>query len=111
MALKVKETEIQHTICEYLAFREKQKMLLFWRQNTNAMYDPTKGIHRRMPVHAKKGVPDIIVIKNGKFIGLEVKSAIGKQNYDQKVFEEYVTMHGGYYHVVRSLDEVKKLGL
>lgn len=111
MALKQKEVEIQHTICEYLAFREKQRMLMFWRQNTNAMYDVSKGIHRRMPVHAKKGVPDIIVIKKGQFIGLEVKSATGRQNEDQRAFELFIKENGGFYYLVRSLEDVRKIGL
>lgn len=109
--MALKEIEIQHTICEYLAFREKQRMLMFWRQNTNAMYDVSKGIHRRMPQHAKKGVPDIIVIKNGQFIGLEVKSATGRISDEQRIFEAYVKEHGGFYYIVRSLEDVRKLGL
>ncbi len=111
MALKIKETEIQHTICEYLAIREKQKMLLYWRQNTGGVFDFKNQIHRALPKHAKKGIPDIIVIKKGQFIGLEVKSATGKQSPEQRIFEEHAKMHGGFYYVVRSLEEVKQLGL
>jgi hypothetical protein len=109
--MAVKESEIQNTICEYLALREKQKMLLYWRQNTGAIFDVKNNIHRAMPKHAKKGVPDICVIKKGKFIGLEVKSATGRQSDDQKTFELFVTENGGFYYVVRSLEEVRQIGL
>jgi hypothetical protein len=109
--MAIKESEIQNTICDYLALREKQKMLLYWRQNTGAIYDVKNGIHRAMPKHAKKGVPDICVIKKGKFIGLEVKSATGKQSDDQKLFELFVTDNGGFYYLVRSLEDVRKIGL
>lgn len=75
------------------------------------MYDSKKKIFRKLPKHAKCGVPDIIVIKKGQFIGLEVKSAIGKQSEDQKKFEIHTTDNGGFYYIVRSVEDVKKLGL
>jgi hypothetical protein len=33
-----------------------------------------------------RGVPDIIVVKNGKFIGIEVKTKEGRLSDDQAVF-------------------------
>lgn len=111
MALKETETQIQNTICEYLEIRERQRMLLFWRQNTGGIFDVKKQIRRALPKHAKRGVPDIIVIKKGQFIGLEVKSATGRQSPDQKLFEIHTTNNGGFYYIVRSLQEVKQLGL
>lgn len=111
MAQKEKESDIQFVICEYLAIRERQKMLTYWRQNTGGLYDPTRGVRRKMPAHSKKGVPDILVIKKGQFIGLEVKSEKGRQSPEQKLFELYITENGGRYHVVRSLKEVQALGI
>jgi hypothetical protein len=111
MALKETETQIQATICDYLAIRERQNMLMFWRQNTGGIFDVKNQVRRALPKHAKKGVPDIIVIKAGKFIGLEVKSATGKQSDDQKLFEARLVNNGGTYYVVRSLEEVKQIGL
>jgi hypothetical protein len=36
-----------------------------------------------MPKHAMRGVPDIIVVKDGKFIGIEVKTKDGRLSADQ----------------------------
>jgi hypothetical protein len=39
-----------------------------------------------MPAHAMRGVPDIILIRNGKFIGLEVNTPTGRLSDDQIEF-------------------------
>lgn len=54
----------------------------------------------------KKGFPDILVLKDGKCIGLEVKTNVGKQSKEQKEMEKLMKEHGADYYVVRSLDEV-----
>ena len=106
-----KESDIQFAICEYLAIRERQRMLVYWRQNTGGLFDPVRGVRRSMPKHSKNGVPDILIIKKGQFIGLEVKTAKGKQSPAQKLFELYITENGGRYHIVRSINDVQALGL
>lgn len=105
--LKETESSIQNTICDYLALRNA----FYWRQNTAPAFDWKTNSFRRMPKHSLRGVPDIIVVRDGQFIGLEVKSATGRQSEDQKYFEENVKKAGGAYHLVRSLDDVKKIGL
>jgi hypothetical protein len=69
-----------------------------------------KGIYRAMPKYAMHGVLDIIAIQNGKFIGLEVKSE-RKSSQAQLAFCLLVQAAGGRYHVVRSIDDVRELGL
>jgi hypothetical protein len=66
-----------------------------------------------MPKHAMKGVPDIIVIKSptGQFVGLEVKTAEGRLRPEQADFGRTAKSVGGAYHVVRSIDDVQRLGL
>jgi hypothetical protein len=109
----VKETEsnIVSSICDYLAL----KQYFFWRQNTApAVQKRASGwAFRKMPKHSKKGVPDIIIIKQptGQFVGLEVKREEGKQSPDQKDFERESKAAGAQYHVVRSIDDVIALGL
>lgn len=103
-----RESDIVTAICDYLAYRPG---ILFWRQNTAPTFDTTKKTFRRMPAYALKGVPDIIVIKHGQFIGLEVKTKKGTQSPEQREFEHRVTLVGGAYAVVRSIDDVQALGL
>ena len=107
MNLEVKETEIQNAICEYLAVKRH----FFWRSNNTGVYDPTRKIFRAMPKYAKHGVPDIIVIRDGFFIGLEVKTPKGRLSEHQKTFHKECKEVGGEIYTVRSIDDVINLGL
>jgi hypothetical protein len=102
-----RESDIQRAICDYLAYRK----VFFWRQNTAPTFDRASQTYRAMPKYAMRGVPDIIAIKGGQFIGLEVKTATGRLSADQKTFEAYSKQAGAQYHVVRSINDVQRLGL
>lgn len=110
--IKVKETEnqIQNTICDYLAL----KKYFFWRQNTapSVQISGDKWHFRRMGKYAMRGVPDIIIVlKSGAVFFLEVKSKTGTQSDGQKEFERLCKLNNAPYAIVRSLDDVKMLGL
>jgi len=49
----------------------------------------------------KSGIPDIIAIVNGEFIGIEVKSAKGKPTELQKICGAEIEGAGGTWLVVR----------
>lgn len=100
------EGAVQLAICEYLEL----KRYFFWRQNTVGIYDSKKGIRRTPTKYAMNGVADIILLKDGKSYFLEVKDK-SKQSDSQKKFEEGVKKAGCEYHIVRSIDDVIKLGL
>ncbi len=102
---KVKETEIQSAICDYLALKKH----FFWRQNSSGSFQNGKFV--KLPKYSMSGLPDIIVIKDGFFIGLEVKKQNTKQNKNQKEFEKGLKNAGGEYYVVRNIDDVKNIGL
>lgn len=102
----MKESEIQSSIIDYLQLLEKQGKLFLHRVNNMGVYDPKRKAYRVFPKGAKKGFPDIIIIKNGLFIGLEVKTGQGKQSNNQKEVEKELKKHGADYYVVRSLDDV-----
>ena len=107
--MKETESQIVSAICDYLA----AKRHFFWRQNTTpAVQKSVDGwAFRRMPKHAKKGVPDIIVIHQARFVGLEVKRSDGRLSADQQEFQRGCEAQGGHYHLVRSLDDVQRIGL
>lgn len=110
MSLNPLEKEIQLAICDYLALRK----VFFWRQNTIPPVDHKgngKMVFRPMPKYSLKGVPDIIVIKDGKFWGLEVKRPKGKPSEHQMAFMKNCILNGGEYHIVTSIEDVQKLGL
>jgi hypothetical protein len=103
----VSESSIQTAICDYLSY----KRLFFWRQNVNPIFDKKTNTFRRMPAYSKNGVPDIILVKGGKFIGLEVKRPKGIQSEHQKTFEADCKKAGGEYYIITSVDDVQKLGI
>lgn len=105
--MKEKETDIQQAICKYLELKGH----FFWRNNNTPVYEKKSGYYRPMPAFSKKGVPDIIVVKDGFFIGLEVKTKNGKQSAWQKYFERGLKEAGGEYYIVRDIDNVKEIGL
>jgi len=102
-----KENDIQNTICAYLALRKH----CFWRQNTIGVYDATSKRYRSLPKYAVAGVSDIVVIRDGHAIFLEVKAPKGTQSDNQKRFERYVSDAGATYAVVRSVEDVQALDL
>lgn len=101
------ESNIQSAICEYLA----AKRYFFWRSNNIPAFDWRSNQFRRLPKHTMRGLPDIIIIRQGRFIGLEVKRKGTKQSEHQVAFEKLCSEAGGAYHVVRSIEDVQAIGL
>lgn len=104
---KEKETDIQRAICTYLALKGH----FFWRSNNITVYDPTRKTFRAMPKYSMKGIPDIIVIKEGCFIGLEVKTKTGTLSEGQQTFMALCMKHNAEYYVVKNIEDVQKVGL
>ena len=57
------------------------------------------------------GVSDLIVVLPSKVLFVEVKTTTGKQSKNQIKFQKEVTDLGFEYHLVRSLDDFKKIVL
>jgi hypothetical protein len=104
---KSKEREIQAAICEYLTL----KGYLFSRTNNAPIYDTARKTFRKLPKYARKGWPDICLITNGKFYGIEVKTDVGRLSPEQKEFGSEIIRNGGMYVVARSIDDVQRAGL
>lgn len=116
--IRIKEGVIQKQIIQYLSGR---KDLFFHRCNNVGIYDhKTKG-HRNPPPGFKKGFPDIVILKNGEFIGVELKGdevykrdgKVNKKGDYKKVQSEHqievekqIKAAEGRYYVVRGLDEL-----
>lgn len=103
------EKELQTLVLDYLEYQELQKKLFFHRVNNIPVYDPTRKLHRALGKGVKKGFPDIIIIKNGHFIGIELKGSCGRVSTEQKEIEEKIKYHGSDYFVVKSLKELQKI--
>jgi hypothetical protein len=52
-----------------------------------------------------KGVSDLVAVRDGRTVWIEVKTPTGRQSEAQRVFEHEIDGHGGEYHVVRSVED------
>ena len=107
------ESNIQKKICQYL----RKQGYLFWRFSPQT-YNAKLGIHIKHEF-IPNGMPDIIVLHAGDTktfphpvaIGLEVKATRGKVSADQLLTQRRFGLANHEYYLVRSVEEVKKLGL
>lgn len=56
-----------------------------------------------------KGTPDIIAVIGGKFVGVEVKTPVGRMSADQILFKKRLEANGGVYVLAKSVDDVAHL--
>ena len=96
----MKEGDAQRAICDDLDLRRH----LFWRANNVPVFDRTRGALPKYTVH---GLPDIMVMKNGFFIGLEVKATRQKHRGNLR---GSATEHDGQYFVVARWSMYAELG-
>jgi len=104
----MKEAQIQKEILHWLSLQPKDQMFS-WRMYTGPIVrgNPAKGKTFFTP-NPCPGLPDIIVIIKGRFVGLEIKQPKGRQSTEQKTFEQAIKKAGGFYFLIRSLDEAIK---
>jgi hypothetical protein len=57
----------------------------------------------------RPGIPDLILIKDGRHVWIEVKTETGKLSDTQKKFLAELSAAGAETHVARSLEEVQKI--
>jgi hypothetical protein len=102
-----KENDIQRDICHYL----RKRGLLFWRFSPET-YNAKLGIHIKSE-WIPNGLPDIMVIDpEDGFIGLEVKKPTkSKISAHQLLMQKRFRLANARYEFVRSVEDVKALGL
>lgn len=89
--LKLKESDIQATIRDYLRLRG-------WYV-----------IRHQQGLGCHKGLSDLTAINDGITIYIEVKVPGGTQSDYQLEFERQIREHGGIYVLARSVDDVIKV--
>lgn len=95
------ESSIQAKILSWL----ETTGLIHWRQNSGKIF-----VRKRLINLGPDGVSDIIIIlpPNGRIMCMEVKSAKGTLRPVQKEFRQRIQSVGGWYCVVRSLQDAQK---
>jgi hypothetical protein len=102
MINNMKESEIQKAITDYLQILENQGKLFFFRSGSGCIRTVNGGYFKT----GKKGCQDITVLKDGRYIALEVKKAKTYQSDSQKEVEGRILTCGGEYYVARNVDDV-----
>ena len=77
-----------------------------YRINNVGIWDAEKGVHRKG--NTEKGIPDIVAIIKGRFVGIEVKAGNDKLSSDQLHRKFEIERAGGLYFEARSTDEFLK---
>lgn len=103
---KIKESDIQDQCIKYLELLSKKHSLYYFRSNTGSFNIVDKKGNNRYMKTGKKGCPDIILLIEGMYLGIEVKTSIGIQSEAQKQASDEIAKAGGYYLLVRSLQEM-----
>lgn len=93
------------------------KGFLFWRFSPET-YNARIGIHVKHE-YIPNGLPDVMILHPGDtkeyptpcLIGLEVKKAGGKPSASQLIMQRRFRLLNHVYEFVRSVDDVKALGL
>lgn len=97
------EAQIEESILQFLQFSR----WLAWKNISGGFWDSSKKCFRKhKSKYVLNGVSDIIAVKNGRVLFLEVKTKVGKQLDTQIIFEKLLTQHGGEYYIVRSVKDV-----
>jgi hypothetical protein len=100
------EKDIQNDICKYL----EAQGFFFWRSNNVPVHGRNNAgerTFRSLPKYTPKGIPDIMVLIDGEFIGIEVKRPQGTMRPDQIIFGGRIEENGGHYLVATSVEVVK----
>jgi hypothetical protein len=114
MAKEKTETQIQTEILEYLTKRGH----LCWRNNNQPTFDRHLnngyGGYRSQSKWTPQGLADIFCIDKeeyGQLVGLEVKTPKGRPSAGQLLMQRRFHLANARYEFVRSVEEVKALGL
>lgn len=99
------EQQLQRLVLDYLTIIAKQKPIYYFRSAAGSVKTQTGRFFKT----GKPGCPDLSLVINGQYHGWELKAAKGRQTAAQKQAEKEITAAGGQYHIVRSLDDVKRI--
>jgi len=103
---KVSEKDLQKTILQNLKW---YKDIYTIRNNSFFGSFSRPNGSKGFIQNNKKGAPDIILCKNGLWLGLEIKSTDGVQSPDQKKAEIEIRRAGGMYFIIKTIDEFNKV--
>lgn len=108
---KILEADVLRELLVWLDSNAVQHNFLFWRSNNVPVFAKNNAgrmVYRSLPKHTPKGLPDIMLIYKGIFIGVEVKRPGAFLSPDQRAFMVSLKQHGGIYIVAQSVIDLKE---
>ena len=96
-----KETQLQRDCLQYL----RAKGIFCYRQNSGAL-KTEKGFYRFTDIN---GLPDIIAIINGRYVGFELKLKGKYPSKTQRATHEAIKKAGGEVYIIHDLNELKEI--
>lgn len=98
------EKAIENTILNWLSW----KNIYAWKVKTTGTYDSKRGRYLRPSPLYRTGISDVLgILSDGRLLAIEVKSAKGRLQDNQKVFIDEVNSRGGLAFVARSIEDVE----
>ena len=101
-ALGLSESAIQIAVMHHLTLRARPGALAWHTPNGGARSKAEAGRFKAEGVVA--GMPDINILFNGRFFGLELKALRGRVSPEQRAIHERITACGGTVAVAFGLD-------
>lgn len=99
------ENAVVAAVLDLLAYKHIEA----WRNNNQAVFDPTRKVFRKLAKGCIHGVPDIAgYFSNGVALFIECKKPGGKASPDQKKFLEKATTCGCFAICVDNVNDVDK---
>lgn len=104
---RIREKDIENLILKYLNILPGT---FAWKNNTTGVYDEKRGCYRRQQNKwAINGVSDILGIRHGRLLAIEVKTPSGKVTQEQQQFIDRVNKEGGIAGVARSIADARAI--
>lgn len=97
------EAALKHTVTDYLQYQMNLGELLFIRLNAGDFIE-VRGTTRRRVKGAPAGCPDLLILKGGRTIFVELKAVKGKVSLAQVEFARAVTAQGAEWFEVRDFE-------
>lgn len=99
----MKETTIQRTVFDHLRRRGAPGVFAFHPRNGSRDQRTLAGYNAGLGV--KSGVPDVVIIHNGRIFGLELKTEIGRLSDAQIDAQTEMEMAGACVFTAYGLDQ------
>lgn len=100
------EAMIQRAVCQHLTLRKRPGVA--WFAVPNGGSRDRREAARMKGEGVKAGAPDLVIVADGRFLGLELKTEAGRLSSQQHQIHGEIKLAGGEVAVAFGLDEALK---